>query len=206
MGTGPRRGCHGDGAAARLPWTRGRGAVAMDTGPRALLRSAAMAQEPPEAEADPRSAYTVFTGSAADDVAYAKVFWSSLSLQPPLESRLVSGDIKQRLRVAHAPGPGRCRVECCHCQPSQEDVKTKQLLIEAHMQLKADEKARLLEKAKKREEILELIHKQREERIRKEQLARPYKPKTMTQAVPKPAHPEVSSEAEETYRVLKQLD
>ncbi|XP_078415278.1 cilia- and flagella-associated protein HOATZ-like isoform X2 [Cetorhinus maximus] len=143
-----------------------------------------MAEEEPGLEADSRSSYTVFTGSSAEDVAYAKVFWSSLSLQPPLESRLVSGDIKQRLKVAQPPGPERCRVQCCHCQPTQEDLKSKQFLIETHMQLKADEKARLLEKAKKREEILELINKQREERIRKERLALPYKPKTMTQSLP----------------------
>ncbi|XP_043533690.1 cilia- and flagella-associated protein HOATZ isoform X6 [Chiloscyllium plagiosum] len=174
-----------------------------------------MAEEPgpgsgsgpgPDPEAEDRSRYTVFTGSAAEDVAYAKVFWSSLSLQPPLESRLVSGDIKQRLKVAQAPGHGRCTVQCCHCQPTQEDIKSKQLLIEAHMQLKADEKARLLEKAKKRKEILELINKQREERVRKELLALPYKPKRMTQSPPKPACPETSNEAEETYQILRQFD
>ncbi|XP_060702968.1 cilia- and flagella-associated protein HOATZ [Hemiscyllium ocellatum] len=172
-----------------------------------------MAEEPapasgsgPGPEAEDRSRYTVFTGSAAEDVAYAKVFWSSLSLQPPLESRLVSGDIKQRLKVAQAPGHGRCTVQCCHCQPTQEDIKSKQLLIEAHMQLKAAEKARLLEKAKKREEILELINKQREERIRKELLALPYKPKRMTKSPPKPACPETSDEAEETYQILRQFD
>lgn len=47
--------------------------------------------------------YTVFAGSSEDDVAYAKLFWSSLFLQPPLESRLVSADIRQRLKVAKAP-------------------------------------------------------------------------------------------------------
>ncbi|XP_072449613.1 cilia- and flagella-associated protein HOATZ isoform X1 [Chiloscyllium punctatum] len=172
-----------------------------------------MAEEPgpgsgsgSDPEAEDRSRFTVFTGSAAEDVAYAKVFWSSLSLQPPLESRLVSGDIKQRLKVAQAPGHGRCTVQCCHCQPTQEDIKSKQLLIEAHMQLKADEKARLLEKAKKREEILALINKQREERVRKELLALPYKPKRMTQSPPKPACPETSNEAEETYQILRQFD
>ncbi|XP_043533687.1 cilia- and flagella-associated protein HOATZ isoform X4 [Chiloscyllium plagiosum] len=192
-----------------LPW-RGPGllAVAMER-PRAVAMERprtpgrchgvspgpGMAEEPgpgsgsgpgPDPEAEDRSRYTVFTGSAAEDVAYAKVFWSSLSLQPPLESRLVSGDIKQRLKVAQAPGHGRCTVQCCHCQPTQEDIKSKQLLIEAHMQLKADEKARLLEK--------------------KELLALPYKPKRMTQSPPKPACPETSNEAEETYQILRQFD
>lgn len=47
--------------------------------------------------------YTIFAGSSEDDVAYAKVFWSSLFLQPPLESRLVSADMRQRLKVAKVP-------------------------------------------------------------------------------------------------------
>lgn len=44
--------------------------------------------------------YTVFDGASQEDVAYAKVFWNSFSLQPPIESRLVSADIRQRLKVA----------------------------------------------------------------------------------------------------------
>lgn len=47
--------------------------------------------------------YTVFDGASEEDVAYAKVFWNSLSLQPPIESRLVSADIRQRLKVAKTP-------------------------------------------------------------------------------------------------------
>ncbi|XP_051896016.1 cilia- and flagella-associated protein HOATZ [Pristis pectinata] len=104
------------------------------------------AGDEPGSEAYSRSLYTVFAGSSQEDVAYAKVFWSSLSLQPPLESRLVSGDIKQRLKVAPPAGSKPWKEQCCHCQPSQADIKSKQLLIEAHMQLKADEKERYLEK------------------------------------------------------------
>lgn len=47
--------------------------------------------------------YTVFHGASQEDVAYAKLFWNSLSLQPPIESRLVSSDISQRLKVAKTP-------------------------------------------------------------------------------------------------------
>ncbi|XP_059812981.1 cilia- and flagella-associated protein HOATZ isoform X1 [Hypanus sabinus] len=137
-----------------------------------------------EPEIDSRSFYTVFAGSSQEEVANAKVFWSSVTLQPPLESRLVSSDIKQRLKVAPSAGIKSCKERCCHCQPSQANIKYKQLLIEAHMQLKADEKERYLKKAKKRMEILELIKKQREERIQKEQLALPYKPKKIMQALP----------------------
>ncbi|XP_078712368.1 cilia- and flagella-associated protein HOATZ isoform X4 [Lampetra fluviatilis] len=41
-----------------------------------------------------------FTGSEAGDVEVARALWRSACLEPPLESRLVSADIGQRLRVA----------------------------------------------------------------------------------------------------------
>lgn len=44
--------------------------------------------------------FTEFSGSSTEDISYAKTFWQSVQLQPPMESRLVSSDIKQRLRVA----------------------------------------------------------------------------------------------------------
>lgn len=47
--------------------------------------------------------YTIFVGSSHEDVSYAKTFWNSLALQPPIESRLVSADISQRLKVAKDP-------------------------------------------------------------------------------------------------------
>jgi hypothetical protein len=43
---------------------------------------------------------TEFSGSSEEDINYAKTFWQSVHLQPPVESRLVSSDIKQRLRIA----------------------------------------------------------------------------------------------------------
>ncbi|CAG5127280.1 unnamed protein product, partial [Candidula unifasciata] len=38
-----------------------------------------------------------FTGTTKDEVRYAEAFWQSVRLQPTMESRLVSSDIKQRL-------------------------------------------------------------------------------------------------------------
>ncbi|XP_078282993.1 cilia- and flagella-associated protein HOATZ [Rhinoraja longicauda] len=159
-----------------------------------------------ETDADSRSFYTVFAGSSPEDVAYAKVFWSSLSLQPPLESRLVSGDIKQRLKAAPPAGCKPSKDQCCQCHPSEADIKSKQLLIEAYMHVKEDEKARYLEKAQKRMEILDLIKKQKEERIKKELVALPYKPKKIMQSQPEPASPDFSNEAQETYQALRQFD
>lgn len=43
---------------------------------------------------------TEFCGSAPQDAALARHFWMSVQLQPHIESRLVSSDIKQRLRTS----------------------------------------------------------------------------------------------------------
>ncbi|XP_015280634.1 PREDICTED: UPF0722 protein C11orf88 homolog [Gekko japonicus] len=47
-----------------------------------------------------------------------------------------------------------------------------------------DQKAQYLQKAKRREEILALLRKQREERIMKEAVSRPHKPKMKTEESP----------------------
>ena len=41
-----------------------------------------------------------FSGSSQEDMGYAKTFWQSVQLLPPMESRLVSNDISQRLKAA----------------------------------------------------------------------------------------------------------
>ena len=43
---------------------------------------------------------TFFTGSSKADIASAKSLWKSFDLQPPIESRLVSSDIRQRMPTA----------------------------------------------------------------------------------------------------------
>jgi len=47
-----------------------------------------------------------FIGSSEEDVAFAKTFWQTVQLFPPMESRLVSSDIKQRLKIAPNCGQG----------------------------------------------------------------------------------------------------
>ena len=42
----------------------------------------------------------IFQGSSKEDISFAKTFWQSVQLFPPLESRLVSSDIHQRLKRA----------------------------------------------------------------------------------------------------------
>nr|XP_023964831.1 cilia- and flagella-associated protein HOATZ isoform X3 [Chrysemys picta bellii] len=61
--------------------------------------------------------------------------------------------------------------------------QSEQIILEAHKAQKAEEKEKYLQKAKRRDEILALLRKQREERITKEQISCLHKPKTKTHQV-----------------------
>ncbi|XP_061103213.1 cilia- and flagella-associated protein HOATZ [Conger conger] len=122
--------------------------------------------------ADLDNYFTVFAGSPQEDVSYAKVFWSSVTLQPPLESRLVSGDISQRLKVAGNP---QHYVSTGHGPPIL-DTKCEENLQAAYLKQRADEKKIYLQMAKHRDEVIALLRRQREERIKKEMISLPYKP------------------------------
>ncbi|XP_053474420.1 cilia- and flagella-associated protein HOATZ isoform X4 [Ictalurus furcatus] len=89
--------------------------------------------------------YTVFEGSSQEDVAYAKVFWSSLCLQPPIESSLVALDITQRLKVAKAP-------QTSNTVPTEPPWSTEndEILQKAYQLQMQDEKQRYLEMVRKR--------------------------------------------------------
>ena len=56
----------------------------------------------------------VFSGSSPEDSAYAKTFWQSVQLLPPMESRLVSSHISQRLKTAPAFGAPGISAALCH--------------------------------------------------------------------------------------------
>ncbi|XP_018081398.1 cilia- and flagella-associated protein HOATZ-like isoform X4 [Xenopus laevis] len=61
-------------------------------------------------------------------------------------------------------------------QQSVENPKMEYFLFEAQQKQYLKEKANYLNKANKREEIIELLKKQREERIKKEEISQAYKP------------------------------
>ncbi|XP_018610679.1 cilia- and flagella-associated protein HOATZ isoform X2 [Scleropages formosus] len=93
-------------------------------------------QQGEHAFADLDKYYTVFAGSSPEDVAYAKVFWNSFNLHPPLESRLVSADMRQRLQVAGSTRDSR------GCPTSdRRDEK----LQEVYIKQRLEEKQRYLE-------------------------------------------------------------
>ncbi|KAK9517502.1 hypothetical protein VZT92_022869 [Zoarces viviparus] len=113
---------------------------------------------------------TVFEGSSSGDVSHARLLWSSLSLLPPLESRLVSADTRQRLPVSRpqrsssSSGPKR---SCSMQQPSCEHALLQRLEERLHYAAMADQ----------RRETMALLRRQREERIRRELLSVDFKPK-----------------------------
>ncbi|KAM9299397.1 cilia- and flagella-associated protein HOATZ [Gastrophryne carolinensis] len=114
----------------------------------------------------------VFAGSPERDVLCSKIFWKSLRLQPPLESRLVSGDIQQRLRPAGGPPPKKNFTQL----QQLEDLKTEYFILEAQREQYIEQREQYLQKAKRREEIIILLKKQREDRIQKELVSLGHKP------------------------------
>ncbi|XP_043095385.1 cilia- and flagella-associated protein HOATZ isoform X2 [Puntigrus tetrazona] len=124
-----------------------------------------MTEEPDEevldSLADIDQLYTVFDGASQEDVAHAKVFWSSLSLQPPIESRLVSADVRQRLRAARS-------TRSTHATAKQESWSKRgdEIQQDAYLKQKQEERRKYMEMAEKREQIIALLKKQRDERIK----------------------------------------
>uniref|UniRef100_A0A2K5RU54 Cilia- and flagella-associated protein HOATZ n=1 Tax=Cebus imitator TaxID=2715852 RepID=A0A2K5RU54_CEBIM len=146
----------------------------------------------------------VFAGSSEQDANLAKQFWISASMYPPSESQLMlRRDSSQRLPVARPP---RSRgSEKGHSSQSFHlaNDKNRDIFAEALKIQESEEKVKYLQKigshsvtqngvqwhhhgslpprlswvAKTREEILQLLRKQREERISKELISLPYKPK-----------------------------
>ncbi|XP_049570086.1 cilia- and flagella-associated protein HOATZ isoform X1 [Orcinus orca] len=131
----------------------------------------------------------VFTGSSDRDANLAKQFWIGASMYPPNESQLVlSRGSSQRLRVAR---PSRGSVL------ERRDVTAETLKIQ-----ESEEKKKYLQKAKKRDEIIQLLRKQREERISKELVSLPYKPKAKVHKAKKV----ISESDKEDQEEVKALD
>ncbi|XP_063058723.1 cilia- and flagella-associated protein HOATZ [Engraulis encrasicolus] len=113
--------------------------------------------------------FTIFVGSSSEDVSYAKTFWNSLALHPPIESRLESADVSQRLKVAKDPS--------CKTVPRPSTPKNHALFDKVSQQKVEEDRQRYKDMAKRRDEIIMLLKKQREERMKRELISRPFKPK-----------------------------
>ncbi|XP_061605489.1 cilia- and flagella-associated protein HOATZ [Phyllopteryx taeniolatus] len=125
----------------------------------------AVMSAPPERNRDaPVDVLTVFSGSSPEDVSHARQLWSSLCMPTPLESRLVSADIPQRLPVSR---PERS-VHSRQPPPLPRGEPPEQ---------REDERQRYLSVAAQRKETLALLRRQREQRIQKELLSSAFKHK-----------------------------
>lgn len=128
-----------------------------------------------EKEANDLPGFLEFSGSSEHDSNLAKQFWIAASLYPHNESQLVvTRGSTQRLPVARSSSsrPGKNSIQLFPCDEKDTEVKTEIVQIQ-----EAEKKEYYLQKVKKRDEILQLLKKQREERISKELISLPYKPK-----------------------------
>ncbi|KAM4650992.1 cilia- and flagella-associated protein HOATZ [Discoglossus pictus] len=158
-----------------------------------------------ESPSDLGPGYTVFTGSSERDVLCCKMFWNSVTLQPPLESRLVSGDMHQRKKAAGSPGAKKNEKNYTF-QHLLEDIKTECFLLEANKEQNMEQKATYLQKAKRREEIIALLKKQREERIKKEAISRAHRPVTVEKEPSEsPSRPDIEATIQQEMREVQQL-
>ncbi|XP_054464219.1 cilia- and flagella-associated protein HOATZ [Anoplopoma fimbria] len=131
--------------------------------------------------------FTVFDCSPPDDVSHARLLWSSLSLLPPLESRLVSSDIRQRLPVSR---PQRTTTT------TTTTTGPKQPSLEPGLRL--EERRRYAAMADQRRETMALLRRQREQRMQKELVSLDFNPKMKSKLLKPP-----ESETEE--ELVKQL-
>ncbi|XP_032084831.1 UPF0722 protein C11orf88 homolog [Thamnophis elegans] len=157
-----------------------------------------MASSPPAPAPSPAASPMAFAGSSEQDVALAKSFWNSVTLQPPLESRLGarSGSL-----CDGASGPRRSSTGKTSHSSFSSSVSDKRE-EDRHPETEKDEwKEHYLEKAKMREDIIALLKKQREERISKESLSSPHKPKAKSSQSSK-KEKEEQSEDEESVKTL----
>lgn len=122
--------------------------------------------------------FVVFDNSSPEDINHAKSFWKSLTLHPPLESRLVSASIKQRLPVASPPGK---KSNSCTKFHHDDDIKDRVFLHAAYQQKQKEELEKYSTVHQQRESMLNLLHKQRLERLQKEMISVPHKPNKVQQ-------------------------
>ncbi|XP_036824162.1 cilia- and flagella-associated protein HOATZ isoform X2 [Oncorhynchus mykiss] len=135
--------------------------------------------------------FTVFDGSSPEDVSHAKQLWTSLSLLPPLESRLVNADIRQRLPIARTNHETLLVVDTnAALKPSSSDHRERlqevrhqkqrqedRLQEVRHQKQRQEERQRYMDMARRREDIINMLHQQRQKRIQRETVSLLYKPR-----------------------------
>ncbi|KAM9439136.1 cilia- and flagella-associated protein HOATZ [Salvelinus alpinus] len=147
--------------------------------------------------------FTVFDGSSPEDVSHAKQLWTSLSLLPPLESRLVNADIRQRLPIAPTNHDetllvvGERLQEARHQKQRQED----RLQEARHQKQRQEERQRYMDMARQREETINMLHQQRKKRIQRETVSLLYKPRQRDRSERLALNPPEETDVEEVRRL-----
>ncbi|XP_064813846.1 cilia- and flagella-associated protein HOATZ-like isoform X2 [Oncorhynchus masou masou] len=132
--------------------------------------------------------FTVFDGSSPEDVSHAKQLWTSLSLLPPLESRLVNADIRQRLPIARTNHETLLVVDTnAALKPSSSDHRER-LQEVRHQKQRQEERQRYMDMARRREDIINMLHQQRQKRIQRETVSLLYKPRQRDRSERAPGH------------------
>ncbi|XP_029013980.1 cilia- and flagella-associated protein HOATZ [Betta splendens] len=150
-----------------------------------------------EAQQELDQLYTVFDGSSPEDVSHARRLWSSLSLLPPVESRLVSADIRQRLPVSRPQRSGASAAASAAAGAAEA-------LAEPALRRRQEERRRYAAMGDQRREILALLRRQREQRIQKELVSVSFQPKAK-KSREKVVKAQQSSGSETEKELVKQL-
>ncbi|XP_075377308.1 cilia- and flagella-associated protein HOATZ [Mycteria americana] len=129
----------------------------------------------------------VFAGSSSANVGFAHIFWTSAVLPPLLEPCLGPTTLRCEgtlRRKGPCPMDGGSRSTCSFASHlsylESEKNSEKERLSEAQSMEKTKVKEKSLQQARRREEILAFLMKQREERIAKELISHLHKPKIKT--------------------------
>lgn len=155
----------------------------------------AQAEAPGPGESE--DSLTVFDGSSPEDASHARQLWSSLSLLPPLESRLVSADIHQRLPVYRPQRGGTAAAS-----PAPKDLTPEPPNVPALRQ-RQEERQWYAAMADQRREILATLRRQRKKRIQKELVSVAFQPKVkLGKEMPKPRR---TSDCDADEELVKQL-
>uniref|UniRef100_A0A8C3BWS4 Cilia- and flagella-associated protein HOATZ n=1 Tax=Cairina moschata TaxID=8855 RepID=A0A8C3BWS4_CAIMO len=158
----------------------------------AAAPSGAMGTEPGQCPTAPDGPL-VFAGSSPADVEHARIFWNSATLPPPLESSLGPANLRRGSSALQGPLLPR----------KSEENSEKERISEAQDVQKNKVKEKYLQQAKKREDILALLRKQREERIAKELICHPHKLKIKADEVSKQKVFDADHQDQEAVKALK---
>ncbi|KAK6173568.1 hypothetical protein SNE40_016993 [Patella caerulea] len=157
-----------------------------------------------------KSERTTFCDSSEDDISCAKTFWQSVTLLPPMESRLVSSDIKQRLRTAPSSSQHRpsqpMPSTCSTYRVPDNDLAVQEFLTRAKNMVQMEEFMRLRQFASARDEDREMLHKRRKERKKREEISRNHIPKRQNQPEDIIVMDSDEDKGEDTLTALKDLD